>query len=81
MQHPATPVSPVRSNATAAPPNVQPGPGRPATPTLGDLAERVGLSRLAIDLGYPVTAADILGGVQRALLDLAGAASEPHPIT
>lgn len=74
MQHPATPMSPVRSNATGAPPNVPAGPDRPATPSLGDLAERVGLARLALDLGYPVTAADILGDVQRALLDLAASA-------
>lgn len=50
--------------------------GAPSTPDpttiqVAEVAEQVGLARLALDLGYPVTAADILGSAHRALLDLA----------
>jgi hypothetical protein len=71
MLNPVIPVSPIRSSDTGTPPNSPATPGRPALPSLGDLAEQVGLARLAVDLGYPVAAGDILGGVHRALRDLA----------
>jgi hypothetical protein len=68
MQHLSTPLSPVRIDAAEAPPNVPAAPIRPAIPHPGDLAESVGLARLALDLGYPATAVGILAEVQRSLL-------------
>jgi hypothetical protein len=68
MQHLSTSPSPVRIDAAGAPPNVPVAPIRPAIPRPGDLAESVGLARLALDLGYPGTAAGILAEVQGELL-------------